>query len=146
MELRSRNTRALIHITNVVAHLRSGGVITRERIYDAEKWKSYRLLNDVHVILSNGELIHIPAGFEWDLSSVPRLFWAILPPDGDFEIAALIHDYLYQKKLFTRRFADKEMLVFSNATNRSKVDNYIRFYAVRLFGWSVWNKKKKPTT
>lgn len=97
-------------------------------------------------MLSNGELIHIKAGFLWDLSSSPRLFWNILPPDGDFEIAALIHDYLYQNNLFTRAFADSEMLRFSNATNQSRVDNYIRFLGVRAFGWIVWNKNRKRNT
>jgi hypothetical protein len=38
--------------------------------------------------------IHIPAGFETDLASVPRIFWALLPPQGAYEKAAVLHDFL----------------------------------------------------
>ena len=38
--------------------------------------------------------ITIPDGFETDLASVPRLFWALLPPQGAYERAAVLHDYL----------------------------------------------------
>lgn len=135
-----------ITLNNVADRLQVGGVITRERIYHPQKWKDYRLLNDVTVQLTNGEVILIPSGFTWDLSSVPRLLWFILPPDGDFEIAALIHDYLYQNVLFTRSFSDKQMFAFSNATNKNKVDNLLRFIGVRLFGFIVWNRNKKRNT
>lgn len=38
--------------------------------------------------------VTIPADFPTDLASVPRLFWALLPPDGVYEKAAVLHDYL----------------------------------------------------
>lgn len=36
----------------------------------------------------------VPAGFETDLASVPRLFWRLFPRDGDYRKAAVVHDYL----------------------------------------------------
>lgn len=39
------------------------------------------------------DTIRIPAGFRTDLASVPRLFWALLPPDGVYEKAAVVHDW-----------------------------------------------------
>lgn len=126
----------------------------------ASKWKQYILRKSVSFKLSNGSVIKIEEGFEWDLSSVPRLFWAILPPNGDFIVGALIHDYLYQNSELVieefegdskkaRKFADTEMLLWSKAVNGTskislqKIDNYTRFYGVRLFGGFVWNKKTK---
>lgn len=44
--------------------------------------------------LGRSDRITIPADFPTDLASVPRLFWALLPPDGVYEKAAVLHDYL----------------------------------------------------
>ncbi|MFP9136622.1 DUF1353 domain-containing protein [Devosia sp. XGJD_8] len=39
--------------------------------------------------------ITVPAGFVTDLASVPRWAWILIPPDGPWVKAAIIHDYLY---------------------------------------------------
>lgn len=135
-----------VSLDNVRSALEKGGVIQKERIYTPDdKGKEYLLLKDVEVYTSFDQLIRIPAGFKWDLSSVPRLLWPILPPDGDFEIAALIHDYLYRTtdslgdKYCTRKEADYEMYVWSKATNNKRkwfrIDNWLRWKGVRIFGW-----------
>lgn len=114
-----------------------------------DKWCRYRLEKELNIQLSNGDIITIPKGFETDISSVPRIFWAMLAPDGDFAIGAIIHDYLYVNKLYNRQFNDREMLKWSKAlysTNRisiHNIDNHTRYHVVRLFGWYVWNKPKK---
>lgn len=109
----------------------------------------YRLLRTLRVQLRDGRIVTIPEGFVWDLSSVPRVFWALFPPDGDFEFAAFIHDYLYITKIMTRKQADEEMFAWSKAVagtlNRSAWsdhDNWIRYSMVRVFGWAVYYKRK----
>jgi hypothetical protein len=42
--------------------------------------------------------ITVPAGFVTDLASIPRWAWTLLPPDGPWVKAAVIHDFLYQTK------------------------------------------------
>lgn len=42
-----------------------------------------------------GETITVPAGFVTDLASIPRLAWTLLPPDGPWVKAAVVHDFLY---------------------------------------------------
>jgi hypothetical protein len=42
-----------------------------------------------------GDTITVPAGFVTDLASIPRWAWAVLPPDGPWAKAAVVHDYLY---------------------------------------------------
>lgn len=134
----------LITLDNVVEELEEGGVIVRERIYHPEKKKQYRLTKFLFIELSNGDRITMAPGFEWDLSSSPRLFWPILPPDGDFEIAGLIHDYLIRGKKYNRKFADREMLIWSKVVNNQRrwqrIDNQVRFIFVRMFGWIAYNK------
>ncbi len=116
------------------------------RIINGNKWNRYVLENDITIKLSNNDIITIPKGFKYDLSSSPRFLWSILPPDGDFAIGALIHDYLYVNKLYNRKFNDLEMLKWSKVMNGTRkislrnIDNYTRYYGVRLFGWFVWNK------
>ncbi|EDH3762922.1 DUF1353 domain-containing protein [Salmonella enterica subsp. enterica] len=54
----------------------------------------------------NSDVISVPAGFVTGLASVPRIFWTLLPPDGKYAKAAIIHDYLYDNALRTKQEAD----------------------------------------
>lgn len=135
----------IITLENCREELEKGGVIQRERLYSSsDKWKEYKLLKDVNIKLSNGDTIKIPKNFEWDLSSVPKVLWSIMSPDGDFEIAALIHDYLYTENYLSREFADKEMYkwsIVSNGTDKisfKNIDNWLRYIGVKFFGNKAW--------
>jgi len=46
------------------------------------------------VYVGKDDLFQIEADFPTDLASVPRLFWALLPPSGVYERAAVVHDWL----------------------------------------------------
>ncbi len=39
------------------------------------------------------EVVRIPAGSRTDLATVPRVFWALIPPTGAYEAAAVLHDW-----------------------------------------------------
>lgn len=45
-----------------------------------------------------GDLITVPDGMSTDLASVPRFAWSIIPPDGLWVRAAVVHDFLYKTK------------------------------------------------
>ena len=106
----------------------------------SKKGKKWKIFEQIDVPLSDGSILKIPKGFETDLSSVPKFLWGILPPFGNFLLAAIVHDYLYvTKDIRGRKFADEQMLIISNKKNKNKVDNYFRFFAVRIFGWIYWN-------
>jgi hypothetical protein len=38
--------------------------------------------------------VEIEQDFETDLATSPRIFWALVPPFGAYEAAAILHDYL----------------------------------------------------
>lgn len=40
-------------------------------------------------------VITVPKGFVTDLASIPRWAWVLLPPDGPWVKAAIVHDFLY---------------------------------------------------
>ncbi|WP_293369806.1 DUF1353 domain-containing protein [Phenylobacterium sp.] len=51
---------------------------------------------DISYRPSNGDAtIKVPKGFVTDLASIPQPFWSLLPPDGPWAKAAVIHDFLY---------------------------------------------------
>jgi len=132
-------------------------IISKTKVRGNNSRPQYRLDVTLEIQLSNGINITIPKGFTWDLSSVPRLFWWVFAPDGDFELAYLIHDFLWINKEemathfeyydmnFNQKFTDDEMLKWAKVTNGTEnislrnIDNYTRYYAVRTFGWLVWN-------
>jgi len=138
----------IITLYNIISLLKVGWGIKKQRLYNpVDKWRKYKLLEGIDITLSTGKKIYIGKGFEWDLSSVPRFLWSFLPPDGDWELAAIIHDYLYRYQLGTRKEADKEMLIWSKKIHHTKskislrrLDNKIRYWGVRLFGKKAWKK------
>jgi hypothetical protein len=62
--------------------------------------------------------VEVPAGFVTDFASVPRLFWSVLRPDGEYAYAAVLHDYLYWMQTGKREEAD---LVLKYAMEEFKV-------------------------
>jgi len=75
----------------------------------------------------------VPAGYCTDFASVPRWLWPICPPRGRWNRAAIIHDYLYERRV-DRFVADA---LFRSAMKELGVPMWRRlamYYAVRLFG------------
>lgn len=77
--------------------------------------------------------VNIPAGYLTDGASVPRAFWSIIPPWGNYGQAAIVHDYLCeylsvtcdgQPVKITRRNADQ---IFNIAMHALDVDNGDRY-------------------
>ena len=54
--------------------------------------------------------VRVPDGFCTDLTSVPQVFWSMLPRTGKYAYAAIIHDYLYWAQELTRLEADNTLL------------------------------------
>jgi len=83
---------------------------------------------------ANDEIITVPVGFITDLASIPRIFWTILPPNGKYAKAAVIHDYLYANKIKTKEYADNIFLEAMEVLGVEETKRYIIYYAVKAFG------------
>jgi Protein of unknown function (DUF1353) len=84
--------------------------------------------------------VHVPKGFVTDLTSVPRIFWTLLRPDGDYTYPAIIHDFLYWTQYLPRPSAD---LIFEFAMQDFGIDSTTTatiYHAVRLAGQSAWDQ------
>lgn len=69
------------------------GMRTLVWFFDIRRWT---LTKNWSYQLKDGTVIVIPAGFEFDGASIPRIFWGVLSPVGLLLIPGLIHDYGYR--------------------------------------------------
>lgn len=82
--------------------------------------------------------IVVPAGFVTDFASTPRAIWAVLPPADKYQLAAIVHDFLYWDQRCTREQADA---LLRAAMAESKIEPSKRdviWRAVRRFGETAW--------
>lgn len=97
-----------------------------------------------------GVWIKVPAGFRFDLASVPRAVWSIIAPFELSIAAPLLHDFLYRHggapprgtirpyRAWTRAEADR---LFRDVMAREGVPGWRRwaaYLAVRAFGGGSW--------
>lgn len=118
--------------------------------YDAksEKWRLER--EYCYLDTETGVQFCIPAGFTFDLASVPRLFWWALAPFELSIVAPLLHDALYQAagrlpeghvvptRDFSRRDADQLFMRVMQEEGVNRVRRRTAYLAVRLFGGRAW--------
>jgi Protein of unknown function (DUF1353) len=97
----------------------------------------------------DGTAITVPAGFEFDLSSVPRPFWSLIAPFELSIVAPLLHDFLYRHggkppagidppRAYSRAEADR---LFRHIMEAEAVPTWRRvlaYAAVRAFGRGAW--------
>lgn len=87
------------------------------------------------------EDITIPAGFDTDFASVPRLplmFW-ILGDRADY--AALLHDYLYRTARVTRAQADRAFRIVAGIEGVDWFSRWALWAGVRAGGWWSYDQR-----
>jgi len=95
--------------------------------------------------LQSDDTIVVPQGFLTDFASVPRFFWRIIPPDGEYTQAAVLHDFLYSIQDRERKASDKIFLEAMSVLEVPKWKRGVMYRAVRYFGWLAWKNKLKGT-
>jgi hypothetical protein len=84
--------------------------------------------------------VDVPVGFVTDLASIPRIFWSLLRPDGEYAYAAIVHDYLYWTQTTTRDIAD---LTLKHGMEDFGIDSMTIatiYNAVRVGGAGAWTE------
>lgn len=84
--------------------------------------------------------VTVPRGFVTDLASIPRIFWSIFRPDGDYAFAAVVHDYIYWTQDRTREQADRIFRLAMSDLEISDLQANLLFTAVDTLGESAWLK------
>ena len=91
------------------------------------------------------DIVAVPSGFRMDFASIPKFLW-FLPYWAKYSKASVLHDWFYQKQDRTRKEADdiflEAMLVSWRNHRLGKLLAHTFYWAVRLFGWIAWERKK----
>lgn len=92
------------------------------------------IVNDRHFV--------IPANFETDLASIPKIAWIIIAPAHSSLIRpSIVHDWFYRKTCdFTREEADLIFYHMLKNDGISEIDASIMYYAVRWFGGQYYKE------
>ena len=101
----------------------------------------YQTCNRINFTINNNQF-YIPANFETDLASIPKVIWPIMAPAHSSLIRpAIVHDWFYRKTCdFTRHETD---LIFYHMLRNEGVSKFrasIMYYAVRIFGTNYYNE------
>jgi hypothetical protein len=87
--------------------------------------------------------VTVEKGFDTDYASIPRVFWSIYPPDGDYSPAAVVHDSDYWKQKVTREVADATFLEGMETLGVPWARRQLIYRSVRAFGWMAWNRNRR---
>jgi|SRR3569623_156707 len=91
-------------------------------------------------------LITVPAGFQTDLASVPRLPVVYWLTGATSNAAAVVHDYLYSTRILPRDVADAVLREASAVTDVPAWRRGLMWAAVRVFGWRYWRECAQCST
>jgi hypothetical protein len=85
----------------------------------------------------------VPAGFVTDFASVPSIFWSVLPRDGVYVYAAVLHDYLYWIQDRKREDADRLLLACMEEFSVDAIPRQAVYWGVRAGGDFAWSANTK---
>ena len=82
-----------------------------ERIPKARFWhkQQWYLLDELVFEDRYKQLWTVPAGFMHDFATIPRIFWPILPKNGNYDLPAILHDFTHDDKLFYEAMIDEKV-------------------------------------
>jgi hypothetical protein len=103
----------------------------------------YETESDVFKTGGAKTLITVPVGFDTDFASIPRAFWRVFPPVGEYDGPAVIHDYLYRTQTCDRATADLVFYEAMLAIGVPKWKAWTMYRAVQSCGWATWRKHTK---
>jgi hypothetical protein len=88
----------------------------------------------------SGHLLIVPPGFETDFASVPFGFRWLVPVVGRHGKAAVLHDWLYETHIVSRRRADEIFFEAMGVLGVPAWRKWLAWAAVRLFGATAWRR------
>ena len=109
------------------------------------KWQ-FKLLTpfEYHVgKFPSTEIIRVPQDFITNFASIPRFLWSILSPIDEYAKAAVVHDWLYFKGIYSKRVTE---LIFNEAMKVLKTPTWKRrcvYSGVYYGGHYTWNKYRR---
>jgi len=85
----------------------------------------------------------VPAGFVTDFASIPRAFWSLYRPDGEYTYPAIVHDYLYWTQERPKDEADQILRLGMEDFGIDSFSLNSIYQAVHQLGGSSWDANTK---
>lgn len=86
------------------------------------------------------ERIVVPRGFKTDLATIPRVLWSIWPPHDYYAKAAILHDYLYENAIGSKKEADLILYEALGVLGMPKWQRKLFYWGARLLGKGNYKK------
>lgn len=112
----------------------------------AEPFSAYLDTDELHrakVPGAVGYMLTVPAGFEMDFASVPRIPFAYWLVGNVAHRSAVLHDYLYAVRA-PRELADQVFRAAMEAEGIPAWRRSLMYSAVRAFGGSYYEERAEP--
>ena len=85
----------------------------------------------------------VPRGFVTDGPSIPRAARSIIPKDGRYAQAAIVHDFLYWEQPCSQEVADNVMFELMEANLVPWKERFVIYQSLRKKGHLAWDKNRK---
>lgn len=120
--------------------------------------RKWEVVEDWRVILPDGAVVIIPAGFIMDGASIPRLLWIFISPTGILLIPGILHDFAYAYDYLWlenggkyqqgagQAFWDKLFYDVSLKVNSMVISDAVAYYSLRAFGFIAWSNARFKRT
>jgi len=86
--------------------------------------------------------ITVPSGFVTDLASLPWFTLFLFKRLGKHQRGAVLHDYLYRTKWFTKTYTDKQFNIAMKQDNVARWRRNLIMSGLAVGGWVAWAKNK----
>ena len=110
---------------------------------------NYLLLQAFHYhvgSLESEEIITVPKGFISDGATIPRFLWPVIGhPMDHYAQAAFLHDYICRelRDRYNRKEGEVIMLEAMKVLGIPFWKRRIMYRGLRMFGWFLYNRKRK---
>lgn len=105
---------------------------------DRKRFEVY--MRPFEYVANNGFKISVPIGFKTDFASVPRLFRGVISTTGQFNGAAVVHDFCCESKIVSRKRADRIFLEAMKALDVSWLKRRAMYSGVRAYSIATFKK------
>lgn len=95
--------------------------------------------NDFGYYSNNWNTIIVPAGFQTDFASVPRIMWSLVDKLSTQAWPSVIHDYLYGTNRYGRKWADAVFLEALRDSGAGWMTRWACWAGVRMGGTKAWD-------
>jgi len=105
----------------------------------SKKYDCFEVVEDCNFEHENISFI-VPKGFITDFSSVPQVFWSLIPAHCNASMPSVIHDYICQFAVLPRYQCDAIFLKLLKLEKIASWQYNLMYAYVRIFGWITYNK------